>query len=112
MSRTRYRKKPVIVDAVMWEGDEDYTGEAREMDGIEEEHQGDADVARYERSNKEGEEEFTTIEVDIPDDEESHKAIIALGLRLAILQGIYDVTYTEIAECLEDNFSHRKINPE
>ena len=33
--------------------EEDYTGEAREMDLIEEEHQGDADIARYERSNKE-----------------------------------------------------------
>ena len=33
--------------------DEDYAGEARAMDGIEEEHQGDADIARYERSNKE-----------------------------------------------------------
>ena len=32
--------------------DEDYTGEAIAMDGIEEEHQGDADVARYERSNR------------------------------------------------------------
>ena len=57
-------------------------------------------------------EEYGTIEVDIPDDEESRKSIVALGLRLAILQGIYDVTYTEIAECLEDNFSHRKVNPD
>tara|TARA_R110000803_G_scaffold47330_1_gene98757 strand:- start:171 stop:482 length:312 start_codon:yes stop_codon:yes gene_type:complete len=58
------------------------------------------------------EEQYTTIEVDIPDDEESHRAVVALGLRLAILQGIYDVTYTEIATCLEENFSHRKVNPD
>ena len=57
-------------------------------------------------------EEYTTIEVEIPDDEESRESIMALGLRLAILQGIYDVTYTEIAECLEENFSHRKVNPD
>ena len=57
-------------------------------------------------------EEYVTIEVDIPDDEESRKSIMALGLRLAILRGIYDVTYTEIAECLEENFSHRKVNPD
>lgn len=42
--------------------EEDYTGEAREMDLIEEEHQGDADIARYERSNKEGKDEYAIIE--------------------------------------------------
>ena len=56
--------------------------------------------------------EYTTIECDLPNDEESRKSIMSLGFRLAILQGIYDVTYTEITECLEDNFSHRKANPQ
>ena len=56
-------------------------------------------------------EEYTTIECDLPDDEESRKSIMALGFRLAILQGIYDVTYTEIVECLEENFSQRRVNP-
>ena len=58
------------------------------------------------------EDKYTTIECDLPNDEESRKAIMSLGFRLAILQGIYDVTYTEITECLEDNFSHRKANPQ
>ncbi len=57
-------------------------------------------------------EEYTTIECDLPDDEESRKAVMALGLRLALLQGIYDVTYTEIAECIDKGFSHRKVNPD
>ena len=58
------------------------------------------------------EDKYTTIECDLPDDEESRKSIMAMGFRLAILQGIYDITYTEIAECLEDNFSQRRVNPD
>ena len=58
------------------------------------------------------EEEYTTIECDLPNDEESRKSIMAMGFRLAILQGIYDITYTEIAECLEDNFSQRRVTPD
>ena len=55
---------------------------------------------------------YTTIECDLPDDEDSRKAVMAMGLRLALLQGIYDVTYTEIAECIDKSFSHRKVNPD
>tara|TARA_R110000868_G_scaffold61189_14_gene186087 strand:- start:2 stop:325 length:324 start_codon:yes stop_codon:yes gene_type:complete len=50
------------------------------------------------------------VEFDIPEDEEYRVSLMSMGIRLAILQGIYDVTYTEIAECLEENFSHRKVN--
>ena len=58
------------------------------------------------------EEEYTTIECYLPDDEESRKSIMALGFRLAILQDVYDVTYTQIVDCLEESFSHRKVNQE
>jgi hypothetical protein len=46
--------------------------------------------------------EFDIEEKDIP-------AMIALGARLAILQGIYDVTYMEIFEVVSEKFKDRKV---
>ena len=51
---TRYIP-PAPKELVMSNGHEDYAGEAKEMALVEEEHQGDADVARYERDKKGGE---------------------------------------------------------
>jgi hypothetical protein len=52
-------------------------------------------------------EESSVLNVDIED--KDRDAFISLGIRLAILQGIYDCTYTEICKVLEEKFKHRKV---
>jgi hypothetical protein len=54
--------------------------------------------------------EEDTVSFDIPEDEEKQIALMTLGMKLAILQDVYDVTYTQIVDCLEESFSHRKVN--
>lgn len=51
--------------------------------------------------------ELETLEIDV--DEEHHPAVMALGLRLAVLQGIYDCTYEEIHEVVAEKFNKRKV---
>lgn len=46
--------------------------------------------------------EFDIEEKDIP-------AMVSLGARLAILQGIYDVTYMEIVGVVAEKFKDRKV---
>jgi len=48
------------------------------------------------------------VEIDIK--EEDVDAIISLGIRLALLQGIFDCTYEEVFETLEDKYGHRKVS--
>ena len=51
--------------------------------------------------------ELTTIEIDV--EEEYHPTVMALGLRLAILQGVYDCTYEEINKVVAEKFKDRKV---
>ena len=55
------------------------------------------------------EEELSTIEVDVNDEEKT--ALVALGIRLALLQAVFDCTYSEIFETVEKSFGHRKVVP-
>jgi hypothetical protein len=55
---------------------------------------------------------YGIVSFDVPENKEEQRSLMALGVRLAILQGVYDVTYIEITECLEESFSHRKVNVE
>jgi hypothetical protein len=50
---------------------------------------------------------LSVIEFDI--EEKDKPAMIALGARLAILQGIYDVTYMEIHKVVAEKFKDRKV---
>jgi hypothetical protein len=52
------------------------------------------------------EEEYGVVSFDLEEDEKP--ALYALGMRLAILQGIYDVTYEEIAKCVEEKYKDKR----
>jgi hypothetical protein len=52
-------------------------------------------------------EKMSVIEFDI--DEKDIPAMVALGARLALLQGIYDVTYMEIEGVVSEKFKDRKV---
>jgi hypothetical protein len=64
---------------------------------------------RTERRKKamSNQEKMSVIEFDV--EEKDMPAMVALGARLAILQGIYDVTYMEIVEVVSEKFKDRKV---
>lgn len=50
---------------------------------------------------------LSRIEIEIYEDEKD--TYIALGLRLALLQGIYDCTYTEILDAVKEKYDDRRV---
>ncbi len=50
---------------------------------------------------------LSVITVDI--EEEDKPALNALGIRLALLQGVYDCTYLEVFEAVKEKYSHRRV---
>jgi len=67
---------------------------------------------KHKRKGFDMKEESSIMTFDL--ENEDKPALLSLGARLALLQGVYDITFTELCACVEEKFGSQRshVTPE